>query len=120
VLRRILWTAVILLGGGVALERSADILMFLSPYPSTGSLPRGMSPARVPLLATVAVDEPAPGPLAAREPAAPEAVAATDPEPFEEPAAYMAAPLRTQVTTFDGPPAPETSEPPAPDQSFAR
>ena len=104
VLRRILWTAVILLGGAVAAERSADILMVLSPYRSSGSLPRGMSPTAAPLLATVV-----------EQPAADSAPAVEQPaeEPFEEPAAYMAAPLRVQVTSFDGPAGPA---PPAPDQ----
>jgi hypothetical protein len=93
VARRILWAAVILLGGAIASERSADILIALSPYRSSGSLPRGMAAAAPPLAAIAAV--------VAVEP--PPADSVPEPEPFEEPAAYMAPPLRTQVTTFDGP-----------------
>lgn len=93
--RRILWAAVILLGGAIALERSADILIALSPYRSSGSLPRGMTATAPPLAATAAV--------VAVEPPAQPADSVPETEPFEEPAAYMAPPLRTQVTTFDGP-----------------
>ena len=125
-LRRILLTVVILLCGAIAAERSADILMALSPYRSSGTVPRGMSPA-VPLLATVAAEAPAPAAPGAEPASLPEPAVAAEPvaEPFEEPAAYMAAPLRTRVTSFDGPPEPAVAEPqpsvpPLPDQSFAR
>ena len=120
VLRRILWTVVILLGGAVAAERSADILIALSPYRSSGSLPRGMSPVAVPLLATAVEVAPS---AADSQPVKPVFGEEPSEEPqFEEPAAYMARPLRVQVTTFDGP-ANEVARPlpdPIPDQSFAR
>ena len=101
--RRILWVVVILFGGAIASERSADILMALSPYRASESRPGGMTPLATPLLATAVADRGLAPAVESPADSAREIEVAIE-EPVEEPDAYMAPPLRVQVTTFDGPP----------------